>query len=122
MVWESPALRKIKLLKGDMHFERLGLDGEDLANVIENTTHVIHCAADVGLVEPIKKTLQSNYYGVKNVLELCKEMKHLNVYTHISTSYVNINQPQGSTVKEEFYPLMHGDKVRKIELTLMRHS
>eukprot|EP00210_Caulerpa_lentillifera_P002695 g2575.t1 len=110
MVWDTPTMHKVRLVKGDLDLESLGLDNESLTRVIEETTHFIHCAADVGLVEPIQKTLRSNYTGVKNVLELCKKMTQLHVYTHISTSYVNINRPQGSTVKEEIYPLMQGDE------------
>ena len=36
------------------------------------------------------------------MMELAKECRHLDVFTHVSTCYVNCNQPDGP-VQEEVY-------------------
>ena len=47
--------------------------------------------------------LQSNYFGALRVLELAHECKHLESFVHVSTCYVNSNQPDSSVIMEQLY-------------------
>ena len=42
--------------------------------------------------DPIQEALQINYYGCQRVLELARECKNLEIFTHVSTCYVNCNR------------------------------
>lgn len=102
-------------MEGDVSIEGLGLVPEDAEEISRNVEYVIHSAAAVALDDPIKKTLINNYVSTQNVLKICEGISKLRAYVHISTAYVNITFPPGSTVKEKIYPLQHGDRVCRME-------
>jgi len=72
--------------------------------LIDNCNIVISCAATVNFDEHLHDALSINYFGAKRMMELSKQMKHLEVFNQISTCYVNIIQTAGD-VKEEIYDL-----------------
>lgn len=69
---------------------------------------IIHCAADIRLEVHIHDTLQANYQGTRNLLNLATACNHLRALIHVSTAYVNVNLPKGCHIDEVIYPLMEG--------------
>lgn len=43
--------------------------------------------------------------ATKNLAEMAAEMPNLKAFVHVSTAYVNGNQPKGATVSEQMLPL-----------------
>ena len=46
-------------------------------------------------------SVEMNIYGVRGIIEICKKMKQLTSFVHISTAYSNCDQ---EVIKEEIYP------------------
>jgi hypothetical protein len=44
--------------------------------------------------------------ATKNMAELARTMRGLRAFCHVSTSYVNCDQPRGSHIEERVYPLL----------------
>jgi alcohol-forming fatty acyl-CoA reductase len=89
------ATSKIVPIAGDLVLDRLGLSDSDRADITENCHVMINCAASVNFDDPLQDALRINYFGCMRMLELAKECKHLDVFTHVSTCYVNCNRPNG---------------------------
>ena len=49
---------------------------------------------------PIRTTLEANYAGGLRVLDLAARLPRLRSYVHLSTCYVNINNPPGTVIEE----------------------
>lgn len=66
----------------------------------------------IALDDPLQVTLANNYTGTSHVLELAatRLLRGPPRFVHVSSAYVNINQPRGSTVEERIYPLKFGDR------------
>ena len=43
--------------------------------------------------------------GTQNLLELAASIGDLQSFLHVSTAFVNVNQPAGAVVEEVLYPL-----------------
>jgi nucleoside-diphosphate-sugar epimerase len=84
--------------------DRLGLSEADRALITENCHILINCAASVNFDDPLQDALRINYFGCMRMLELAHECKRLEVFTHVSTCYVNCNRP-GGDIQEEVYDL-----------------
>jgi len=55
-------------------------------------------------MEPLRDALQINYFGVLRVQDLAKECKNLICMVHVSSTFVNSNQPPYEPrVKEQLY-------------------
>jgi hypothetical protein len=67
------------------------------------------------LVPPQQETLTSNYEGTRTVLELAASTQCLRGLVHVSSAYVNMNVPRGSTIDEAIYPLRLGRQVVDVE-------
>jgi fatty acyl-CoA reductase len=112
LLWKKPdVLAKVQVINGDLGSEYLGLFPKHRASLLEEVDFVMHSAAAIALDDPVQKTLNSNYCGTKRLLEFCSKMNHLKAFCHVSTAFVNITLPSGTTVFEKIYPLMHGDHV-----------
>lgn len=77
----SPGLMEEKLFPvlGDMTELRLGLSDEDYGFLVENVSVVFHVAASVRFDEPIRDATIMNVRGTREVVQLAKQMKHLEV-------------------------------------------
>ena len=71
----------------------------DMVNIIINS------AASVNFNDPLKIALQINYFGSQKVLDLAKECKNLDIYTQVSTAYVNCNRL--GYIEEKLYNPTH---------------
>lgn len=63
----------------------------------------------------MQETLTANFEGTRSVLELAAAAGHLKALVHVSSAFVNINQPRSSIVDEQVYPLKFGHQVVDVE-------
>ena len=81
-------LENFALVEGDITQENLGLSGDDLQIILEETTDVYHLAAVYDLAVEKDLAFSVNVEGTKNVNELVKNVKKLRRYNYVSTCYV----------------------------------
>ncbi|XP_076642655.1 putative fatty acyl-CoA reductase CG5065 isoform X2 [Halictus rubicundus] len=89
---ENPSVfNKIHPMKGDVAMPDLGLSPADKETLIQNVNIVFHSAATVRFDEPLKMAVNLNTKGTDRMIELCKSMKNLVSFIHVSTAYSNAN-------------------------------
>lgn len=74
---------------------------ETLSELVEHCHFVVNCAASIDFNARLDESIDSNIRGSLRMLELVRKIRHLEVFTHISTCYVNCDM-QG-LIKEEIY-------------------
>ena len=67
---------------------------------------MINCAASVNFDDPLLEALNINYFGTLRMLDLAQNSKNIEVFTHVSTAYVNSNRV--GQVEEKVYDLEGG--------------
>lgn len=92
--------QKIKLIKGELAHEELGLCFEDKEYLYRNVHVVIHCGASVSFTETLKKAVEINVMGTWEMLKLAEKMENIKSFVYVSTAFSNCNQTE---IKEEFY-------------------
>lgn len=98
------------LLEGDLNSDDLSLSAADQNKVMSEVQFVIHSAASIELEADVQHTLNSNYMGTRRLLNMAMRMTQLCCFLHVSTAYVNVNLPRGSSVEERIYPLYVGQQ------------
>ncbi|MGB1594509.1 MAG: SDR family oxidoreductase, partial [Promethearchaeia archaeon] len=93
--------RKVVALAGDINKDYMGLSEVDRARVCASVHLLIHCAANVDFNERLDGAIRTNCRGPLRMLKLAELCPRLLSYVHVSTAYVNCNQPSGSKVLEE---------------------
>lgn len=73
--------------------------------VTAETQIIVNCAASINFDDPLIDALEINYFGCKRMLELAQECRNIQVFTHVSTAYVNCNIMTGENILEEVYDL-----------------
>lgn len=97
------AFEKIQPIEGDLILEGLGLSASNKEMLLNNVQIIINSAASVSFDDPLLESLNINYFGNLRMLELAKSCKHILAFCHVSTAYVNSNQPYDSFIDEEIY-------------------
>lgn len=92
-------LQKIKLIKGDISIDGLGLSKQDRSELTKNVNIIFHCAACVRFDFPLKIAVNIQLSGTLRMLELAEEMENLHVFTYVSTAFT-----QQKKLEEKFYP------------------
>eukprot|EP00882_Tetradesmus_deserticola_P013375 GHRQ01014200.1.p1 GENE.GHRQ01014200.1~~GHRQ01014200.1.p1 ORF type:complete len:468 (+),score=166.28 GHRQ01014200.1:148-1551(+) len=111
LVRDNPRLlAKVELLEGDLNSDGLGLSQHELSLVQGKVNILIHSAASIQLEADVQHTLSSNYLGTRRLLAVATQMQALRAMVHVSTAYVNVNFPRGSTVDERIFPLHFGQQ------------
>lgn len=82
----------------------LGLSGETITRVCEETTIVFHCAATLRLEANLKDAIDMNTAGTKRVLEVCKKMPNIQAVVHMSTAFCYCDQ---EVLLEKVYDCPH---------------
>ena len=100
--------RKVVALAGDINKDYMGLSEADRARVCASVHLLIHCAANVDFNERLDGAIRTNCRGPLRMLKLAELCPRLLSYVHVSTAYVNCNQPSGARVKEEL-PVLAAD-------------
>eukprot|EP00731_Ephydatia_muelleri_P006211 Em0003g459a len=104
---EQPQVfEKVYPVVGDVSHVRLGLSEDDQAFLVENTDLVFHLAATIRFDAPLREALTLNVAGVLEVVRLCKRMKKLESFVHVSTAYAYCDRPSGDTIDEVVYPVV----------------
>uniref|UniRef100_A0A336M4R9 Fatty acyl-CoA reductase n=1 Tax=Culicoides sonorensis TaxID=179676 RepID=A0A336M4R9_CULSO len=98
---EKPKFRsKIVGISGDCVLPGLGINAQDRDLLRREVNIVFHVAATVRFDEKLKLALGINVNGTKEVVQLCKEIKSLHAFVHVSTAYANCNR---NKIDETFY-------------------
>jgi nucleoside-diphosphate-sugar epimerase len=63
----------------------------------------------------LQETLASNFEGSRKALELAAAAVHLKALVHVSSAFVNMNQPRSSIIDEQLYPLKYGHQTVDVE-------
>ncbi|KAM7359604.1 putative fatty acyl-CoA reductase CG5065 isoform 1-T2 [Cochliomyia hominivorax] len=93
-------IKKIRLIKGDILEDNLGMSEDDRKYLIDNTDVIFHCAANVRFDQPLRPMIQMNVLGTLKILDLAAKMLNLKVFVHVSTSYCQCNE---SVLEERAY-------------------
>ncbi|CAG4978355.1 unnamed protein product [Colias eurytheme] len=96
-VYES----KVFFVTGDVSELGLGLSEEDRTLLINRVNIVFHVAASVRFNDTLDFAAKLNLRGTREMVDLAKEMLHLESFIHVSTSYSNTNR---ETIEEVMYP------------------
>ncbi|XP_034653710.1 putative fatty acyl-CoA reductase CG5065 isoform X3 [Drosophila subobscura] len=97
-------LKKVTIYQGDVTFDLLGLSGDSLKHVTENTNIVFHMAATLKLEGNLRDAIDMNLVGTKRALAVAKQMKHLEAFIHLSTAFCNCDQ---EVMYEKVYEFPH---------------
>lgn len=90
----------------------LGIEPSVQQTLIKEVDIVFHSAATVRFDEHLSLAMQINVFGTQNLLELCRQMSHLEVFIHISTAYSNCNR---LSIEEKIYdPPISKTQVQKM--------
>ena len=110
---QQSIMDKVRAVDGDLSHSGLGLDAATRDNLVDTVEIIMHSAADIRLEVDIQTSLKSNYLGTDAILGLAAQMPKLKAMVHVSSAFVNMNQPKSSTIDEKLYPLHYG--TRKVE-------
>lgn len=95
---------RITIVDGNLEMSCVGINDKQMINELkENVNVVIHAAADVRFNEPLYDLLRCNLYGTRELLELSKQMKSLNVFVYVSTAFSNCTHSKNENIEEKFY-------------------
>ncbi|XP_025261952.1 putative fatty acyl-CoA reductase CG5065 isoform X2 [Camponotus floridanus] len=94
---EKPqVLKKVIPFNGDICLNNLGLTVKEREHLISEVNIVFHCAASLRMNAKLKDAVEMNLKGSKRVLNLGKEMKHLQAFIHLSTAFCHVDQKEVS--------------------------
>ena len=88
--FEQPeVMSKIIPVEGDISLPNLGLSAANLELLFDKVSVVFHSAATVRFNEELRKAVQLNVKGPQQLLHICRQMKHLDVYLPFNLIYFN---------------------------------
>ncbi len=77
---KSPDIfKRIVPVEGDLCQPGLGISKEDTKQITDNVSVIFHLAATIKFNDHIKKSLQFNVFGVREVVQLARQVKDLKV-------------------------------------------
>lgn len=88
------------MVNGDLNLPNAGLSAQDIELLCDEVEIVVHAAADVRFNIPLLELVQSNVRSTRDILEMAKNMKRLEVFAYVSTAYSNCPL---DVVEEKFY-------------------
>lgn len=78
---------KLTVIEGDVSKEELGLSDEDKATLKNKVQIVVHSAATLDFEADLRTTTNINLLGTMKVVELCREIKNLQVRIEILNQF-----------------------------------
>lgn len=81
------AIKKVEAVQGDVLFDGLGLDSAITARIQAEVNVIFHCAATLRLESNLTDAIEMNTTGTWRVIEICRPMKNLDVFVHLSTAF-----------------------------------
>nr|XP_034827778.1 fatty acyl-CoA reductase 1-like [Maniola hyperantus] len=108
------ALNKLRLISGDILEESLGLSIMDEEELLRECQIVFNNAACVRFNLNLREAVKFNTMGTQKVLKLAENMKKLEVFVHVSTSFCH---DELDVVEDILYPSKHdpGDIINMIK-------
>ncbi|KAI9553796.1 ABC protein [Daphnia sinensis] len=97
---QPDVMGKITAVTGDMTSLGLGLSPSNLQLLLDNVSIVFHSAATIRFNEELKTAMRMNVKGPLQLLEICRQMKHLQALVHVSTAFTNFDSEE---IKEDVY-------------------
>ncbi|XP_057376134.1 putative fatty acyl-CoA reductase CG5065 [Daphnia carinata] len=97
---QPDVMGKITAVTGDMTSPGLELSPSDLQLLTENVSIVFHSAATIKFNEELKTAIRMNVKGPLQLLEICRQMKHLQALVHVSTAFSNFDSEE---IKEDVF-------------------
>ena len=94
---------KIVPIEGDINKDLLALRPEDRELLMQELDVIINCAASVDFNEQITSAININYNGCMRMLDLAHGCRRLQIFTHVSTCYVNCEKK--GFIKEQIYDI-----------------
>lgn len=94
--------RKIIPVAGEVRHDFLGISDADHSRMSADVSIVIHSAATLSFIEPLKVAVDMNVLGVRRCLDVCKQLPRNEALVHISTAYSQINK-RGQLLEEKIY-------------------
>ncbi|CAO1365557.1 unnamed protein product [Diamesa serratosioi] len=94
-------MKRIKIIEGDLQVAGLGLSEESQDYIRKNAQIVFHVAADVKFDRSLKKAVEVNVRGTRDLLRMLEKAEKIEAIVYVSTVYshcVNL------TIEEKFYP------------------
>lgn len=85
-------INKIVIINGDCALLDLGMSETDRKLVSENCTLMYHFAATIRFDEKLKKAVELNTRGTREMIKLAKEFKKLDMFGYMSTSYCHLHE------------------------------
>lgn len=76
-------MEKVSAVVGDVTLPGFGLSSTDLQLLIDNVSIVFNSAATVKFDEELKAAVEMNVKGPRQLLEICRQMKNLDVSIRI---------------------------------------
>lgn len=81
-------LRHFSLLQGDITLPHFGLSDHTYAGLTEQTTEIIHCAADTRFSTSLPAAREINTEGTQTILNFARRCRQLKKFAYLSTVYV----------------------------------
>lgn len=95
------ALDKVTAIAGDITSPGFGISATDLEKIYSEVSIIFNSAATVKFDEELKAAVKMNVLGPRQLLQICRKMKHLEALIHVSTAYNNLDQDE---IHEQIYP------------------
>ncbi|XP_057371715.1 putative fatty acyl-CoA reductase CG5065 [Daphnia carinata] len=105
-------MSKLTATAGDVTLPGLGLSVSDMHLLIENVSIVFNSAATIKFNEELKDAIEMNVKGPMQLLNICRQMKRLEAFVHVSTAFNNLDREE---MKEQVYR-SQVDPVKLIQL------
>jgi fatty acyl-CoA reductase len=83
---------KIVTISGDCAMEGLGMTDSDRHLVTEKVTLMYHLAATIRFDEKLKKAVELNTRGTREMIRLGLKCKQLDMFGYMSTSYCHLHE------------------------------
>ena len=81
---------RLQIVKGDITKPNMGIESHPEYNeLLDKTTHILHCAASTRFDLPIDEARRINVIGTKNVADFSLKCSDLTQFGFISTAYVS---------------------------------
>lgn len=77
-------MEKIKAVTGDVTLPGFGLSATDMQLLLESVSIVFNSAATIKFDEELKAAIEMNVKGPMQLLEICRQMKRLEVCSNLS--------------------------------------
>lgn len=110
--YDAHFMDRVKIVSGDLSKPHLGIESEAeiLLELKANVEIFIHAAADVRFNEPLYDLVLCNLIGTRDLLELAKDMRKIEIFVYLSTAFSNCKYDLNENIAEKFYePPMNAD-------------